>query len=329
MLVQKAANNGANVDLQNVYRGVLDTVQGEHAANDRVYLVFVGAGLTDTTFPATNNVDVELRMRSSDTVYAGLDVTAISLTMAKRAIRPYPPSTVFSQGSATPYNTPNLEGQGGPGLNDFRFDVTWRRRRYDTGDEVSELLADQTVTASTEYRVRVFVAPSGINQEVVTSAFATGTGPVAVDRELIINKAAAGTEIRIQIEVRHDVGTEVDLGSRSNFFFDVIPTSTLTGQFYFGGGLRANDNSNSYTAVATGTFTVTIGGAYSTSNVQVSINGGAYSTVIAAGATTGTFSASNGNTIRVRHTNNEIPSPNFVELKDPSAVSVGYGCFTN
>lgn len=328
MLVRSAANNASNVDLQNVYRGVLDSAQRSHSAGAPVYLIFVGAGLSSATIPNTNNVEVELRMRSASAVFSG-SVTTVSFTNAKRTLRPYPVSAIFFNGSSTPFNTPDLEGDGGPGENTFGFDVDWRRRRFNTTDEVAELLADQSVDASTEYQVKVFVDPAGANTLVHTSAWQTGTGPEFINRLSIINEAAAGTPIRVQIETRHDIGAEVDLTSRYTQQVDRTPTSGLTGLFYFGGKLRANDNSNSYTAVATGTFTLRIGAAYSTSNVQVSINGGAYATVIAAGLTSGTFAASSSDTIRVRHTINETPSPQFVALENPSATRVAYGCFTN
>lgn len=325
MAVKSATTSGADVLLQNVYRGLLDTAQAAHSAGTPVYLVFVGAGLSDTTFPPTNNVDVELRMESPQNRYAGA-VTTVALALNKRAQRPYPPSAVFSQLSSTPFNTPNLEGQGS-GLNGFGFDTTWRRRRYDNTDEVAELLADQSVSATTEYRVRVFVDPSGANTEVHTSTWATGTGPERITRLEIIRAAAAGTAVRLQVEVRHTINSVV-LTSLQNLVFDVVPTSTLTGQHYFGGDLRASDVGTAYTAAATGTYTLTIGAAFTTSNVQARLNGGAWSTVIAAGGTSGTFAVTSGDQIEIRHTVNEAPDPNFVELKNPSSVAVGYGCFS-
>ena len=110
---------------------------------------------------------------------------------------------------------------------------------------------------------------------------------------------------------------------------DVVPDSVLTLLFYLGGGLDALTDSNAYTAAATGTFTVRIGAAYSTSNVQVQINGGGWSNVITAGGTSGTFAASTSDMIELRHTVNEAPTPNFLELENPSASRVAYGVLTN
>ena len=63
--------------------------------------------------------------------------------------------------------------------------------------------------------------------------------------------------------------------------------------------------------------------------IQVSINGGAFATVIAAAATSGTFAATSSDTIRVRRTVNEAPQPNYVELRNPSSAVVAYGTLKN
>lgn len=330
MLVDSAANNASNVDLQNVYRGALDSVQGNHASGAKVYLLHVGAGLTDTTFPDTNNVDIELRMRSPASTFSG-SVTTISPTMDKRPLRPYAPNASLYNGGSTPFGTPDLEGDGGAGENTFGFDVDWRRRRYDTADEVQELLADFTPDASTEFQVRVFVDPDGANAEIDSSPFgwATGTGPEFIPRLEIIQEAAAGTEIRVEIEARHDIGTETDLRSRADMIHDVVPTTALSGLFYLGGNLRANDVSNSFVVADAGVHTVRIGAAYSTSNVEARINGGSFSTIITAGGTSGTTaSLSVSDTIELRHTTNETPDPQFVEIENPSATRVAYGALS-
>lgn len=175
MLVRSASINGGNVDLENVYRGALDTAQQNHTSGTQVYLVFTGAGLTDTTFPTTNNVDIELRMRSSAGRFSG-SVTTFNLTMAKRSIRPYPPACSFYNGTSTVFGTPDTEGEGA-GENTYGFDVDWRRRRMGPTDEVQALLADvdpdgHPDVSGTEYQLRVFVDPSGSNTEIASSPFA-------------------------------------------------------------------------------------------------------------------------------------------------------------
>jgi hypothetical protein len=330
MLVSDAAVSGADVALTNVYRGALDSAQAAHAINTPVYLIFVGAGLTETNFTNTFNVDIELRAKSSTATYSGSpSPTVINLTMAKRAMRPYPPAAALYNGLGTPFTVPSVDAAGS-GLNGTGFNVAWWRRDYRNSNEVLALLSDDSgVDPSTEYRLRVFVDPSGSNTEVYTGSWVTGAGPLLVNRLLLWNVAAAGTPIRVQIEARHDILSEVDLTSRHNLIHNVTPTSAYDARFYLGGDLRASDVSNSYVALSTGTFTVRIGAAYSTSNVQVRINSGSWTTVIAAGGTSGTFSASSSDTIELRHTVNESPSPNLIQLEDPSAVIVAYGVLSD
>ncbi len=332
MLVQSASVSGLNVDLSTVYRGALDSAQESHAANAPVYLVFVGAGMTDTAFTNTNNVDIELRSRSASDTFSGV-VTAISIALAKRALRPYPAAALLFNGSGSTFTTPSLEGAGA-GLNGFRVDTAWWRRHFEPSNEVLALLSDDAgVDASTEFQLEVRADPAGANTLVgAASAWTTGTGPLQTLRADIVTAAAAGTLLRFILRTRHDIEAEVDLQSRYNCQFDVTPTSTLTGQFYLGGGLAANVASASYTTVATGTFTVNIGAVQTTANIQVSINGGAFATLtgyVAGVSTSGTFAATSGDTVRLRRTVNEAPNPNFVEIKNPSAVSVAYGTFKN
>lgn len=328
MLASGAAATGSDVNLTNVYRGVLDTVQQAHSAGDDVWLVFKGAGLSSVSFVNTDNVDVQLRAKSPQEIFSG-SPTTIALTMAKRTLRPYPVAGPLFDAGSTLYGTPNLEASGS-GLNGLRTSVSWLRRDYRVGDEVHALLCDgSTVTTTTEHQLEVRADPTGANTLVGSaSAYAYGTTALFVTLADVVTAAAIGTSLRFIVRTRHDIGAEVDLGARYDMTYDVIPTAaTYSGKFYLGGGITAGSNSNTYTAVATGTFTLEIGALQATAAIQVSLNGGAYSTVIAAGLTSGTFAVTSGDTIRVKRTVSEAPNPNFVRLKNPSAAVVAYGTF--
>lgn len=328
MLVRSAATSGANVLLQNVYRGALDSVQAAHAANARVYLIFLSSGLSDAVITNTYNVDVELRMQTESETFAGA-VTAISFTMDKRPFRPYAAAAFLYNGAGSPFTTPSMEGAGS-GLGGYRIDVAWWRRKFDTANEIDSLLADDTsVDASTDYQLTVRADPTGANTLVgAVSAWTAGPGPLQVTRADILTAAAAGTLLRFTLRTRHDYDVETAIESRYDLLHDVTPTSAFTGLFYFGGGVAVNVPTASYTAAATGTFTVNIGSVQSTAAIEVSLNGGAFASVIAAGLTTGTFSATSADTIRLRRTVNETPNPQVVELKNPSAATVAYGTFS-
>lgn len=343
MLVTGASYNPGTgiLTLTNVYRGVLDSVQQAHSASARVYCLFTGGDVArrtvdgrsffilDTTVGGESNV-VSLRMYRADDEWGGA-VTSVTISRTGyRLFRPYPPAATLYNGGTTQFAVPSMEGAGS-GLNGFRIDVSWIRRSYDTGNEAAAVMADAAPTVSTEYQLEVRADPAGANTLVgAISAWATGNGPVQVSRADIVTAAAAGTLLRFVIRARHtDPDTSDLLQSKYEFQHDVAPTSSLTGQFYFGGGLAANVASASYTAAATGTFTLNIGATQATAAIQVSVNLGAWTTVIAAGLTTGTFSATSGDGIRVRRTVNEAPNPQFVELRNPSSTAVAYGTFKN
>jgi hypothetical protein len=207
--------------------------------------------------------------------------------------------------------------------------VDWFRRRYDTTDEVAAMQSDDSgVDASTEYQVRVFVDPDGGNTEIASSPFAwqTAASLAVIPRLEILEVATAGTEVRVQIQARHDIGSEVDLTSRYALIHDVVPDTVNSGLFYLGGNLGPSTATNSYATVVGGVFTVRIGAAYSTSDVEVQINGGGWSTIITAGGTSGvTGSLSSSDTIELRHTVSEGPDPQFIEVENPSATRVAYG----
>lgn len=328
MLVQKAANgSGSDVDLQSVYRGVLDSAQQDHAINTDVFLLFVGAGITDTAFPNTNNVDIELRGRSSSSEFTGA-VTTIGLTMDKRAMRPYLPSEVSIDGTRYSASV-SLEGSGA-GLDGLRNDFTWLRRNFTTGNEIEALSDDAPgLDSSTEYQVELRADPDTADNLIGTTSWVPDSSPaLQFLRKLILHyspNGVAGAEIRCIIRVRHDYKTETNLLSRQTLIYDFTPTSALTSQFAFR-SLAATTISAVYTTVSTGTFTLNIGTAFSTSNVEARVNGGSFSVIIASSATTGTITGIVAtDTIEVRHTVNDSGARTFVELKDPSSVSVAYG----
>jgi len=217
--------------------------------------------------------------------------------------------------------------------------VDWLRRAIDVPNEVDALTADTDPTSvsgvtNAEFRVRVFVDPSGANTEVHTTAWAAGTGLAAILTRLeIINEAAAGTEIRVRIEARHDYNGEVQLGNAAPLLHDVVPTSALTSQFYLGGKLRASVVSNSYTALQTGTYTVNIGSTFN-SQIQYRLNGGTWTNLVGytpGSSTTGTITGvTASDTIELQHlTNPGSPNLTFLELQDTGATSVAYGVLSN
>lgn len=330
LVASAAAGAGTDVDLTNVYRGVMDSVQENHTAGDDVYLIFVGGNITSTTFPNVRNVDIKLLPNSRSDTLAEASATTISLSTNKRNIRPTPPAEVSIDASR--YDaTPSLEGSG-VGFDGFRNDFTWLRRDFRLQDEVESLETDAGTLApdfpaenSTEYQLTLYGDPSGTNDLVFTSVWVDGSTAVQVTRTEILENMTGGvlpTEMKVVIQTRHDVGSET-LTSRYNLEFTYQPTSSLTGQFAFG-SLPPISASEDYTALSTGTYSVAIGTAFTTSNVQYRLNGGAWTTCIAATTTTGTIpGVTASDIIEIRHTAADGIST-FFELQDPGASPVAF-----
>ncbi len=155
--------------------------------------------------------------------------------------------------------------------------------------------------------------------------------PITPTQAAVINQDAAGTEMDIAIDSRHDIQAETDLENNSPLTHRVTPTSARSSQFYLGGDLRASDSSNTFVVASATIHNVTIGASYGTSNVEEDINGGGFSVVISSGGTTaalnGGVALSVSDTVVLRHTVNESPDPNFVEIDDGTS-DVAYGAFS-
>lgn len=344
MLVTSAQVSGSGFALQNVYRGALDTAQQNHPVNTPVYLVFVGGFVTQRPLNPTATVSAQLRAISYSGEFAS--PSTVTLTLNNRRVRPYPPACTLYNGGSTAFGGGTLNDSGATSGGNTGFNVSWRRRLWSDWDEVAKLLTDNT-NSDTSHRLRIFVDPYNANVEIAGSptAWATGVGPIFINRLLLWDEAAAGTRIRVQVETRHTISlpngrswdgvrwvdtyvTYSNVTSLQNCIHDVVPTSPYSGLFYLGGKLRANVQSNSYTAVVSDLYTFEIQSAYATSDVEVDIDGGGFVQVIPAGDTTGKYSVNAGEVVTIRHTVNETPSPNLITIDDGTGI-VAYGVLKN
>jgi hypothetical protein len=96
------------------------------------------------------------------------------------------------------------------------------------------------------------------------------------------------------------------------------------------GVLAQNVISAKYTMPAAGSLNFTLGTALAAGAVEARVNGGAFSTVIAATLTTGSLSSLlAGDEIEVRHTQGGIvPTETFLQLDTPGNNQDGYCILT-
>jgi hypothetical protein len=329
ILFERAVANGNQIELINVYRGVLDSVQGDHALGAPVKLVTGGgtSGIAGPLVGYEGDHTLTIGVRSVNGSFG--DLVNVPITFENRALRPSPPVGPILAG--TLYGAATLEASGS-GLNGFSIPVTWRRRAIEPADEFTALTTDDASVSdqSTEYSVGVefggvsIVSFDGVPTATGETPWAAGAGPISIKRADLLATAAAGSILRVYIRTRHDLAGYIDLEALQDAEFSYTPTSVYTGKFYLGGNTTTLPNA--YTVTEAGEHTVTIGGAYSTAAVQARINGGTWTTIIAATNTTGTLGTlSVDDTVELRATASEAPTPNIVQVENPSSTVVAYG----
>lgn len=136
-------NQTTHIDLQNTWRGLLDTVPGTHSAGVKVYLMFAGGDLNVSAIEQGHNVDVQLRADSFTDATTEGEATTHSLTMNRRAVRPYPATQL--QVNETLYDTaPDVDDQqpSTSGLDNRGLYFAWIRRDFETYIETQGITTD-------------------------------------------------------------------------------------------------------------------------------------------------------------------------------------------
>lgn len=325
-----------HIDLTGCYRGMMDTVPAPHADAVKVYLVFVSGGITRDTIPRGNNVHVKLVPESATSELAEASATQIALTMADRPRKPYPPTQL--KVNTVSYPTSVVIDTGGSGLDDRGLEFDYTRKDYRTDDEVQSILTDAaSIDASfpaantTKYRAILTKDPSGSPVVLVTTAYNTGEAKIFISRTLIFrqNGGAKPTSLRVELEAQH-VHQLQTLAAFQKLLFDFAVGASTVDDDHSWGNLAPNTISSNYTAPTTGTYGFEIGTAFATGIVEARINAGAFTTIIAAGNTTGSLAGvTAGDTINVRHTQGGGAVPQtFLQVDAPSSTVDAYAILT-
>jgi hypothetical protein len=330
MLATSAEDVGANVQLNDVYRGVMDTAQADHAAATPVYLVFVGGNLTDAIFPDGNNVHVKLLPKSRTDTLSELGATQIALTLQQRLRRPYPPSRFILNTVAYPASV-SLEGIGGD-ADDYGVLIDFTRRDYRTEQEIEALTTDAATlfpdfpaVNDTTYDVEVRADPAGSDDQVQDETDVQPTRSVLRNDILIAKSGVIPSELRFKALARHDDAGD-SLEALQELVYDPAVTTALTGDFNFG-ALVSAAISNVYTATAAGDYDLDLVTALpgGSALVEYRINGGSWLTVINPGDPNGTIpSVSINDTIEIRHDDPTSSFRRFIAMTAPGAGQDGY-----
>lgn len=133
-----------------VGRGILDTVPEEHSAGDAVHFWDRYAGFDPKEYVEGETVDVKILTASGAGELPIAEANESSVTLARRAFRPYPPGDLRINGESY---TPNAFYEG-------EVDIDWTHR--DRLQQTSGIYEDHTAgnigpEAGTAYRVRGYI----------------------------------------------------------------------------------------------------------------------------------------------------------------------------
>lgn len=321
-LVSSATDSGANVVFSNVYRGVLDSVQEEHAAGAPVFLLFAGAGRSSNAFTPGHNVDVRLIPASAtDRVDSG-DAVEVEIVMDNRARRPYAPASFDINGTRLDTTNVDLDASGsGEDVGVLIDEVV--RRDFRAVDEVAALLADAESTTVDFPAANATTIELRARDGVTTLATVTGiSGTSGTIRQLDILEALDTTTLPASLSfgVRQSHTFEgVVYGSRAWLEVTSTIVSDMIGKHAFG-TLDNGDVSTAYEVQVGDGGTDHVFGlstAFTLGDVEYRINGGAWTTLIAAGGTSGTIAHAaivDGDDVEIRHTSNDTDPQKLLRM---------------
>lgn len=332
MLIKNAVNNATNIDLQTVYRGVLDSAPDSHTAGTKVYILSAGGGIGSRSWANGNVVDVKLVSIAPDTELAEATATVAQVTMNNRHLRPYPPTGITVNGSGAYAAGPHsLDANGS--LDNNSLLIGFRRRDLDEFQENARHINGDAApgNSTTKYRAQVYNTSSG-DVLLYTTDFNAGGNSLTVRRTDILRhtSGAIPTSVRIEVQTRHTISsTDYDALQDAKFGF-TVDSAELSNDTNM--GVLANlAISNTYTAPDTGNYTVNIGQANTGGPIEYRINGGSWNTVINTSGTTGTINGVTAtDTIELRANGLTLGTPpdqTFCEVLAPTSTANGYCIF--
>jgi len=330
------------VQLNNCYRGLMDTAERAHATGATVYFLLGYGALTDTAFPVGNHVDIRLLpYRDSDLAQISESdggLTEIEIDTDYRERKPYPPSQLELNGTVYPSSTVELDTQSGSTEDTKGIEVEFNRRDWRIYDEASQLTTDAEdinsdfpTNNTTQYRMRVYNDPSGANTLLFTVAYATvtKTGSILASRTEILRYTSGviPTEMRISITARHTDEYSVVREADQDLYFDFDTQSTELANDHNWGVVSSVDTyTGNWTAPDTGSYSFKLG--TSGPSIWASVNGGAEQQIITAGSTTGSLTGvTASDTIKVKYKGSVTGNETIVLVESPVDTEDAYVVF--
>jgi hypothetical protein len=337
MLVSSASLLGdTQVQLNNVYRAVLDSVPRPVPEGAVVYVVRAGGGMSSDTYGKGTTVSAKLQPVS---ITGNADIalaTAFSVDVEHRYYCPLPPSRVAINASfwAT---TLNLQTAGAtPDAYNSPISITrrnWRDTEYITPLTTDAATIDVSYpsTDSTVHYWTLLSAADGTSVLAGPVEFATDATTINRNTVLSAVDGVLFDEAVLRVSSEHTVNATT-YQSVEDLLHPVDVTFGLEGQTNLGARAYAQV-SDSYTVAEAGVHTATLDTALA-NRIEYRVNGGSWNTLIASGNTSGsTTSLSISDILELRHLDSTLGSSgnkHFLQLTDPAAptaVDVAYAIF--
>jgi hypothetical protein len=330
--VANVLNQSTYMRMQYVYRGLLDSTPRPHSVGAAVYLVFAGAGLLETVFPAGNNVDVKIRPASRDAEVAEGSAVTIPVALDRRTERPYP-ATELRVNTVRFQATGNIDTlkSGGTTNDDKGILIDFRRRDFRNYDEVQsvfadaeDIIADFPAANSTQSWCHLFQSPSGTT--IQTQGWATGRSYFFSRTKILRENAGARpTGLRAEVDTRHTYNG-LSRDAREKLGHTFATAASEIDSWTNMGVLATNVVSASYTAPSNGTYNFSIGPNLPSGALEARINGGTWTSVISSGNRTGTLGGVvAADTIEVRCTYaGPGTGETFLAIDAPSSATDAY-----
>jgi hypothetical protein len=232
--------------LIDVWRGVLDTTPpaDDHAEGLTVWLIPDGQYLREFSHPEGVTVDAKVTARTVHGTYDLDDAVTLSVPMAARSLRPYPPGNVRVNGVAWP--TDYLGAS---------VTLTWSHRDRLNSPLTVRRQTDATnygPEAGTTYTLRIF---DGSGTLLRTETDLTGTTYTYAEADELSDTGSGLSPVLVfQLESVRDGYTSWDVQERTVLRDPVIGYGTHYGQHYGGSSLETVVFSPSSVGLSGGSF---------------------------------------------------------------------------
>lgn len=321
MLVTGAQRTETGVQLRGVYRGVLDTVQTTHSEGDPVFILKPNSSVTTSAYTTAPDglYDVNLLPRAGASTVPIGDTTTMQVVMRDRYYRPLPPSILALNNEKFPnlVSSSLLSREAGALL-------YINRRSWRESDVVGQLIHDAG-ELDNEYPAQDAanhtVKVEGKNADGTWTT--VGTYDMASSNE--VQLASSDVLVKMGTLLQDDQTMRYTVTANHTVHDDVgqnpyTSLQDLVHECLVDFGLRGTTNMGSmftdaygagHTATATEDLVISspFGALPTNYSVTAKINGGAASTVIASGGSSGSVSVTSGDvlTLAVTYTGGTAP----------------------